>query len=64
MTSPTVAAIASALCLALNIVPHADAAQHSSEQIRIKYAPPKNPPHQQIYNEINKLECSNAYENY
>jgi Putative metallopeptidase len=56
MKSRNIAAVASALCLALTIATRADAAQHSSEQIRIEYVPPKDPAHQPIYDEIKQAQ--------
>src|SRR5262249_29939504 len=47
-----IGALAGALCLALTIATHAEAAQHLSEQIRIEYVPPTDPGHQAIYDEI------------
>jgi hypothetical protein len=56
MTLSNVAAFASAFCLVLSFASHADAAQHSPQQIRIEYAPPKNPTHQPIYGEIKEAQ--------
>ena len=50
--SRNIGALAGALCLALTIATHAEAAQRPAEQIRIEYVPPKNPGHQPIYDEI------------
>jgi hypothetical protein len=38
------------------MAPGADAAQHSSEQIRFEYVPPKDPAHQPIYDEIKQAQ--------
>ena len=57
MTPPNVAALASAVCLVLSFAPHADAAQHSPQQIRVEYVPPKNPAHQPIYDEIKQAQA-------
>ena len=52
MKSRNIGALAGALCLAMAIAAHTEAAQHPSEQIRIEYVPPKEPEHQPIYDEI------------
>ena len=46
MKSRNIGALAGALCLALTIVTYVEATQHSSEQIRIEYVPPKDPGHE------------------
>jgi Putative metallopeptidase len=56
MTSQNVAALASALCVALTMAPRADAAQQSSGQIRVEYVPPKDLAHQPIYDEIRQAK--------
>jgi len=38
------------------MVPCADAAQYSSEQIRIECVPPKDPAHQPLYDEIKQAQ--------
>jgi len=56
MTSRNIVALASALFPALMMVPCADAAQYSSEQIRIECVPPKDPAHQPLYDEIKQAQ--------
>jgi hypothetical protein len=54
--SRTSAALAIALCLLLITAPRVSAIQHSPEQIRIEYVPPKDSTHQSIFDEIKQAQ--------